>query len=265
MIIIDATSYELITKYNLPELTNTNVAIIRSTMYSVNQPEGKIMSTNIESVINGGSSQPWIHVGSFPAEETDNGINQWIANAIAVNQHLIYFLSNSNNLYVYDSILRTTRKVGKIEAKGYYTSFIVVNNVLYVDKDTHFYSFDGTNINEISTPVLKSRSVLFQMKNKVCRLGGNTTELLPDPVTCFNPADGTWSTETYIDEARWYPGVVTTKTGTCVFGGANMLSNGTGIWRVTSEIFNHETKTWSYIPSPITVDDTTPYATTFFF
>lgn len=259
---MDATSYEVITRYSLPELSRTIIAVIRDTFYNIDTVNGRIMATNIEDIMNGKTDISWTQVGSFPPDDQ----RATIGNSVALNQQFIYFVNFNGTVFVYNTISRTVNKIGSIVWGFPYASLIVVNNVLYIYKHTNFYSFDGSNIREIPTPELKVYSALFQMGNNVCRVGGNITEVYPDPVSCYNPTDGSWSIMSYLNEARWLAGIATTESGTCVFGGQHRYNVDNSVhWRDSAEIFNHQTKTWSYIPSPLINENSTLQVTTFYF
>lgn len=263
IIIIDALSYEEIRNDNLPELINTVVAVVQDTFYNIDTLNGRIMSTKVESVVNGQTNISWIHVGSFPPDER----GYQIANSVAVNETLIYFVNYHGSFYVYDTILRTVDKIGNIATNNYYASLILVNDILYIYKTIYLYSFDGNTMKQIQgIPEERHYSGLFQFENKVCRVGGNTTDVNPNPVTCYDPNDGAWSTISYINEARWYPGIATTQRGTCIFGGSNHYkSDNTEHWRNSGEIFNHQTKKWSFIPTPLVGQTTYTQVLSFYF
>lgn len=260
VIIIDAITYEEITNYNLPEIKYNIVAVIQDTLYRIDTINGKIQITNIENIINGEIPIPWIHAGSFPPD----GPGTWIANSIAVDQQFIYFVTNNGPFYLYDTILRTVEKLGDITAGHPYASMTVLNSVVYIHKFSNFYSYDGSNIKELSPPDERFNCGLFQYDNKICRVGGNNTDVNPDPVTCYNPSDESWSTVSYINEARWFPATVNTETGTCIFGGSNRYSD-LEHWRNSAEIFNYQKKIWSYIPFPLVKEDSFLQATVFYY
>lgn len=252
VIIIDARSYEEIINFTLAELKKTVVVTIRDVFYNIDTINGKITITDVENIVNGQSDISWIHAGSFPGDEPEpTGTTN--SAVVSANQQYIYFVAHHGALFVYDTTVRTVKKLGTLDAVGYYASMIIVNSVLYISKSNNFYSFDGSSIEKISTPEKRGQAGLFQMGNNICRLGGNNTDVYPDPVACYNPADKEWTANTsYINEARWHPGIVTTQLGTCIFGGSNHYGDvNFEHYRDSAEIFDHQTETWSYIPSPL--------------
>lgn len=123
------------------------------------------------------------------------------------------------------------------------------------------YTFDGEYSNEITTPDYKFHIGLFQYENLVCRVGGyKTDDAYPDPVVCYDPNQETWVVNGYLSEARLFPGVAATRTGTYVFGGRNQEGDRTN----STVFFNHKSKTWYYISGAFNVG-AYPQAVTFNF
>lgn len=247
VIILDANTNEKIISYKLPEIEHGIAAIVDDTFYNIDTLNGTIWSTSLQSIKSGPSDINWANVGSFPSESS------WIRNSAAVNGTLIYFVTHMGNFYLFNAISKTTTKLGTLRPYDTYASLLIVDKAVYIHKFNIFYKFDGNNLNIITTPNEKHDSGLFQLRNYVCRAGGNITDVYPDPVTCYDPVSNTWSDENYINEARWCVGIAATESNTWIFGGLVVYAEGNTsiLWRYSIEVLNHETNTWRTVPTPL--------------
>lgn len=240
--ILDATSYEEIQRYNLTELTWSTRAIIDGAVYNIlsSFDGGKIMKGTTQELL-AGVGVNWTEAASFPPARN------YVQSGAVVNGTDIYFITFDGVLYKYDTILGDVTTIGELPISYTpYTSFVVVDNVVYFHVEELFYSFDGTNLKRLDQRQKRFSPGLFQFENNVCLFGGNLTYEHPDPVNCYNPETEEWSILNYVDDPRWYVGITKTQAGTVVFSGYQGND-----WVTTAKILNHETKTWSEIPSPL--------------
>lgn len=243
--IIHAETYDKFKSYDLPEISFSIVAIVNQTSYNINLLNGIISSTSLNNIMSG--SVKWTSVGSFPPE------SRWIRNSAAVNGSSIYFVTYGGYLYVFDTISRTTTKLGVVGGIDHYASLLVIGGTLYIHKYSSLYLYNGATVDTILTPKERHNAGLFGLGEKVCRVGGNMTDVYPDPVDCYDPSTETWIDANYINEARWYPGIVTTESKTVVFGGYAAFERGdASFWRSSVEVLDYETNVWSYVSTELT-------------
>lgn len=203
----------------------------------------------------------WNIAAYFPKEA------DWIRNSVAVNGSSIYFATKSGIVYLFDAEKETMSTVGKICEYSNYASLVIVDNILYIHKCKFFYSFDGNSIQELATPDVRYDAGLFRFGENVCRVGGNMTDLYPDPVYCFDGKNRTWTVVNHINEARLKPGIVATESGTYIYGGKALYYSGEfpSFWRGTVEVFNYKTKLWNIVSSLFDTPLEYPQAVIFYF
>lgn len=261
--IVEASNYDLVNSYELEDVKNSIIAVeTNRTFYKIDVLTGKIFSTNIQSILYN-TNITWNLVGSFPAEDAI------IQNNIAENGSEIFFVTQSGILYKFDSKLKATTVLGETKSTGNYASIVKYKDYLYIQKDTGFYEFNGTNVNEILNHDMgaKQDCGLMVVKDKICRIGGNMTDLYPDPITCYDPATTVWSTYGELNQAKHRPGIAYTNRGTVIIGGqifTSQLRTGRN-WLATLELFNEDDKSFDYLSSDFPNGLTAPQAVTFYF
>lgn len=259
VIIIDANTYELVHTYNLPEIKYSVVAIIVNKFYNIDTKNGTIMTADVSAIMN--NQIRWSYDGWFPREQN------WIRNAVAVHRSYIYFITFSGILYKYDTDLKTVERITRITSSDWYASLVVANDVLYISKYTYLYSYNGSALKSIATPDKRNYFGFFQDGNRVCRVGGNKTDVYPDPVQCYDPSFQVWTNGSYVNQARWYPAVVATRLRTHIFGGHCWYASD-GRYQHdlnSSEVFDHQKKSWAYIPTPLSEEPGLVQAVSFYY